>query len=767
MGGIGKTTLAETIYHRLSSKFEASCFLKNVREKTEQPDGLDCLQKKLLSEIFKEEGLSIRSTAVRNRLSRTKVLIVLDDVSSPTQMQLLAGDRLRYGTGSRIIVTSRDRDTLRQTVKEDNIYEVKVLKPDDALQLFCSHAFKNNTTRRTNYEELAKKTVDYARGVPLALTVLGSLFFNCKSKEDWENEFNKLKQYPSEDIQKVLRISYDRLGKYEKEIFLDIACFHKGKKVNEVKRMLDVRGFFATTGIRILIDRSLISIDSKEWVGEVIEMHDSLQEMGRTIVQEQCIKDPGKRDRLFTKEDVYRVLKSNTETPIVEAILLSSWYESEKQPLKFKLMSNLIMLIGLTFRILDRKSAASLDLPDSLRYFYWWGYPLESLPSKFLPENLVELHMPYSEVKKLWKEDQRLVNLQVLDLQGSRNLTEVPNLSGSLKIVDIHLSGCKRLVEIPWYFQDLDRLTHLRLQGCTSLKYLPEMPGNIKYLDLSESGIKELPQSVWSHEKISYLNISHCRDLEKLPSNMCKLKVSGSFNLDGCASLTEFSELPKDITKLSLVHRYRLVSLPTNICKLKYLKELDLSSCFKLENFPKIVEPMEHLESLNLSETAVQELHSSIEFLHALKRLELHGCKRLSSIPKSICKLKYLNELDLSDCFKLENFPEILEPMEHLEFLNLSKTAVQELHSSIEFLPALKILKLRFCRSLSRIPKSICKLKYLEEFDLYWCSKLKNFPEILEPMDHLESLNLSGTAVQKLHPSVELHPALQPMEDFW
>ncbi|XP_048435659.1 disease resistance protein RPV1-like isoform X3 [Pyrus x bretschneideri] len=717
MGGIGKTTLAETVFHKLSSKFKASCFLKNVREKSEQPDGLDCLQKKLLSDIFKGESLSIESTIVRRRLSRTEVLIVIDDVSSPMQMQRLAGDLQRYGTGSRIIITSRDKDTLRQIVEEENIYEVEVLKSDDAFQLFCLHAFKNNTTRRTDYEELSKKIVDYARGVPLDLIVLGSLFFNCQSKEEWEDEFNKLKRFPRQDIQKVLRISYNRLEENEKQIFLDIACFHKGKEVSEVERMLHVRGFFATSGIRNLHDRSLISIYSDKWVRKVIEMHDSLQEMGRTIVQEQCIEDPGKRSRLFTNEEIYRVLNSNMESPIVEAIFLK-WHKSEeRRPWNFKLMSNLRMLFVHNSQIIDFKPTTSVDLPDALRYLDWLGYPLESLPSKFSPENLVELHMPWSRVKKLWKEDQRLVNLQVLDLHGSIDLTEVP-----------------------------------------------EMPGNIKYLDLSYTGIKELTQPVWSHEKISYLNISHCGDLEKLPSNMCKLKVSGSFNLDGCTSLAEFSELPRDITKLSLIDCNKLVSLPTNICKLKYLKELNLSGCSKLENFPKILEPVEHLESLNLSGTTVQELHSSIEFLHALKILDLHGCKRLSSIPKSICKLKYLEKLDLSWCPKLENFPEILEPMEHLESLNLSGTTVQELHSSIEFLHALKILDLHRCEGLSSIPKSICKLKYLEELDLSWCPKLENFPKILEPMEHLKSLNLSGTMVQELHSSIEFLHALKILD---
>ncbi|XP_050145714.1 disease resistance protein RPV1-like isoform X3 [Malus sylvestris] len=712
MGGIGKTTLAEAIFGRHSSKFEASCFLKNVRENSEQAGGLDHLEKTLLKEILMEEVMPVRSTLVRERLSRTKALIVLDDVSSSMQMERLAGDGLGYGSGSRIIITTRDRGTLGQTVEEDNIYEVEVLKPDDALQLFCSRAFKNNSTLRTDYKESAEKVVHYARGVPLALTVLGSLFFNCKTKEDWEDEFNKLKRFPSESIQKVLRISYDRLETNEKEIFLDISCFYKGWPVQEVERKLDVRGFFGTVGVRILIDMSLISIGSN-FGRETIEMHDLLQEMGRRIVQEQCIKDPGKWSRLFNDEDVYRVLKSNTETPNVE-VIFANCSEIQERPLKhadFKKMSNLIMLS------LFGQLTCSLDLPDSLRYLNWLKYPLESLPSNFCPENLVELHMHNSKVKKLWKEEQILVNLQVIDLSYSDYLTEVPNLSGSLKIVHINLCGCGSLVEIPWYFQHLHKLTHLRLGRCTSLKYLPEMPGNIQYLDLKYSGIKELPESVWSNENISYLNISHCTDLDKLPNNRCELKVSDVLGIESCTSLGKFSELPRDISKLSLFGFTRLVSLPTNICKLKHLEELNLSGCSKLENFPKILEPMEHLKSLNLSATAVKELPSSIEFLPALKRVQLQGCKRLSSIPKSICKLKCLEELDISGCCMLRNFPEILEPMENLKSLNLSRTAVEQLYtSSIEFLPALKNIELEGCNKLSCISKSM--LKYVKRPDL-------------------------------------------------
>ncbi|XP_050140848.1 disease resistance-like protein DSC1 isoform X1 [Malus sylvestris] len=656
MAGIGKTTLAEIVFHRLSSKFEACCFLRNVRENSEQPHGLDHLGKTLLKEILKEEALSIRSIFVRERLSRTKVLIVLDDVSDSMQMERLAGNRLQYGTGSRIIITSRDRSILRQTVEEDKIYEVEGLKPDDALQLFHSRAFKNTPT--IDYKELAEKAVDYAGGVPLALITLGSSLLNCKSKEEWEDELNKLKQFPNENIQRVLRLSYDRLGRNEKEIFLDIACFHKGKHVEYVKKMLGIRGFFAAVGIRVLIDVSLISIDLAQ---EIIEMHDLIQEMGCTIVHEQCIEDPGKRNRLFNDEDVYRLLESNTGTPFVQAILIKCW-QIEKRPLKradFKMMPNLVMLIVVYSEHFGNYSTVttSLDLPNSLRYLYWNRYPLKSLPSNFSPENLVELHMPDSLVKQLWKEDKRLVNLEVINLQYSSDLTEVPNLFGSPKIGHINLRGCESLVEIPSYFQHLNKLTYLDVGSCTSL-----------------------------------------------------------FSL-------------------------------TNICKLKSLKELDLSRCSKLESFPEIVDPIEHLESLILNKTAVQELHSSIKFLPALKRIKLNGCKRLLSIPKSICKLKYLERLDLKWCSIFYKFPRILEPMEHLNFLSLEGTAVEKLPSSIGNLVGLETLDLGMCKNLKVVSRSIYNLTNLKILSFYACQKLKKLPSNSVGLLSLEVLNLSRSGI--------------------
>ncbi|XP_050146179.1 disease resistance-like protein DSC1 isoform X1 [Malus sylvestris] len=508
MGGIGKTTLADVVYHRLSSKFEACCFLKNVRENSKGKDGIYNLRNKLLSKILGDENTnidtpSIGSELLKERLSRTKVLIVLDDVNDSRQLELLVGDDLKFGVGSRIIITTRDRSLLDEKVDDDKIYEVKGLKHDGALQLFHLHALKNKSPT-TVYTEFSRKVIDYIQGIPLALKTLGALFRRCNTEEDWDEELNRLKKFPSEKIQNVLRLSYDGLEENEKECFLDIACFLKGADVYTAKRILDSRGFFVT-GIQILIDKSLISISETNY----LEMHDLLQEMGRTIVREQCRDEPGKRNRLWAADDVYQVLENDTGTSTVQCISFdtSNITRLELCGSPFKKMSNLRFLMihdphlrveynyGFDFGSklvkyllyvprFGKRYNNNLDLsqglqslPNSLRYLYWQEYPLKSLPTKFSLQNLVELRLPYSFAgKKLWSKNQNLGNLKVIELCFCKHLTEVPDLSRSPKIEHIDLYGCTKLVRIPSYFKHLDKLRCLNLGWCTSIKFLPELP---------------------------------------------------------------------------------------------------------------------------------------------------------------------------------------------------------------------------------------------------------------------------------------------------
>ena len=292
MGGMGKTTLALEIYKRISRKFEASCFIANVREKTKN-QGLVYLQKQLLSKILMEKEINIWDVyegidIIWCRLRNKKVFIVLDDVDGEKQFEALAGNHNWFGAGSRIILTGRDSHLL-QRKGVDAIYTIMGLNDDEALELFSWGAFKK-THPEESYMDLSMDFVNYAKGLPLALKVLGSLLFGKKMNE-WKGALNKLKSEFDENIMNILQISFYGLMDTQKGLFLDIECFFKGENK-------DCIGDNPDYNIGVLMEKSLITISDHG----TLWMHDLLQEMGQEIIRRESPKKLNRRSRLWSDE---------------------------------------------------------------------------------------------------------------------------------------------------------------------------------------------------------------------------------------------------------------------------------------------------------------------------------------------------------------------------------------------------------------------------------------------------------------------------------
>ena len=105
-------------------------------------------------------------------------------------------------------------------------YEVKELDQDEALELLSMHAFQSNKPKE-DYLELANRDIQYAGGLPLALVVMCA-DLNGRTKPQWRSIVDKYERIPNEEIQKILKISYEGLDENKKDIFFDIACFFKG-----------------------------------------------------------------------------------------------------------------------------------------------------------------------------------------------------------------------------------------------------------------------------------------------------------------------------------------------------------------------------------------------------------------------------------------------------------------------------------------------------------------------------------------------------------
>ncbi|KAK7350582.1 hypothetical protein VNO77_09358 [Canavalia gladiata] len=113
MGGLGKTTAAKVIYNQIHRKFENRSFIENVRKVCEKDSrGHIRLQKQLLYDILKTKvkihSIAMGTTTIEKRLCGTTVLIVLDDVNNFDQINALCGNRTWLGSGSVLIVTTRD-----------------------------------------------------------------------------------------------------------------------------------------------------------------------------------------------------------------------------------------------------------------------------------------------------------------------------------------------------------------------------------------------------------------------------------------------------------------------------------------------------------------------------------------------------------------------------------------------------------------------------------------------------------------------------------
>ncbi|KAL3739697.1 hypothetical protein ACJRO7_021028 [Eucalyptus globulus] len=422
-GGIGKTCLAKALYNALFRKFEGACFLANVRETSKDSRGLVTLQETILNDILLPQqrlevsNVDVGSNLIQRRLGRKKVLLILDDW---------------FGNGSRIIVTTRDKQLLTcHRIDQDHVYKVEALSNSEAHELLSKHAFQTHQIRT----DLVDGALKYAKGLPLALEVLGSSL--CDTTEDvWESTIKKLSRNPDKDINNVLKVSFDGLDENEKEIFLHIACFFKGWAREHTKKVLDSCDLETIVGFDILIKRSLIRIE-----GGILQMHDLIQAMGMDIVNRECRDDPGRRNKLWLYDDVVDVLSRDMGDCAVKAIVLALPEPTEMRinPDDFTKLRRLRLLI---LHNVHSSFQGPICLPSELRWFEWPGCAHENPKFSASPKKSVGLNMSKGNITEVLKQFKAFQNLKYINFShcdyktlktylilSANNITTLPSIN--------------------------------------------------------------------------------------------------------------------------------------------------------------------------------------------------------------------------------------------------------------------------------------------------------------------------------------------------
>ncbi|GMI78998.1 hypothetical protein HRI_001569100 [Hibiscus trionum] len=395
-------------------------------------------------------------------------------------------------------------------------------------------------------------------------------------------------------------------------------------------------------------------------------MHDLLQEMGRKIVREKSIEEPGKRCRLWEEEDVHHVLTKNTATKVIEGMIIDNKRESNK-------MLNLnvgVILKMKKLRLLKVLCLSKCDelkyLPNELRLLDWMGYPLRFLPPSFQPDNLVALLLPYSRIEQLWMGNIPLYKLKVLNLKGSENLIKTLDFTTAPNLEILVLEGCIRIAHVHPSIGVLLRLKLLNLRSCTSLKNLPTKIGivSLETLILKDCrNLTSLPSSIGGCKCLKTLDLSGCCKVEDLPENLQQVELLEELDL----SETAIGKPPSFIFQLKSLKVLSLNRLkgPSSSSKLAP----NLPSLFKIfqrgriESVPLMLHSLSGLSFLrdlklrncNLCEG---DIPSDISCLSFLEKLELAG-NNFISIPVFLAGLSRLQYLGLSNCRELKSVPDI------------------------------------------------------------------------------------------------------------
>ncbi|KAL3733908.1 hypothetical protein ACJRO7_023285, partial [Eucalyptus globulus] len=695
LGESGARSIAVT--DEICGQFDDGCsFLNDVKENSEN-NGLIYLQRRFLGDILQEDNVGIGddhigANMIKKLVRDKKVLLILDDVDKKEQLEKLAGDLEWFAPGSRIIITTRDKHLLIKYGVND-IYKAEELSFDEALQLFSWKAFRSNHLP-TEFKELAKQVIRYAGGLPLVIDVLGS-FLDEENLLQWESALASLKECPEGEIFNRLRMSYDGLRQNEKEIFLDIACFFKGKKKPYVTEVLDNCGFYADFGINTLAQRSLIKIvDNRLW------MHDLLQEMAWKIVHLESPQEPGKRSRVWLFEDICHILSKNSGTGKVKAIVLQSG-DHRTMHLNGESFTNMTNLRLLDVRAIHLSSGFK-HLSNELRLLTWDNYNLRSFPPSFLPKNLVKLHMQDSLLCSLSRGEKVLEKLKVINLNGSELFMETPNFIYVPNLETLIFKGCKALSQVHPSIGNLERLCLLDLGECENLTGLPDSVGNLRSLkDLNLSGcsnLEELPESIGGLECLEELDISETA-ITHLPSSLTSLKNLRKlrFHVSKGRQQIFWRTLMRTLRKALNSRCPRLPSFSG----LSSLTELYMSGCNLLDGeIPNDIGCLPSLRSLNLAQNSFTTITASIEHISDLQSLIINRCKKLEVLPR-------LPESTMvvaaEDCLKLERIsnPFIIctAPDSGFYFLNCSSLLPQDLDLTLQQKYSLSLLHYIFCCS--------------------------------------------------------------------
>ncbi|MED6212047.1 hypothetical protein PIB30_079420 [Stylosanthes scabra] len=178
MGGIGKTTLAQLIYHddKLKEMFDFRGWVC-VSEEFDVVKVTKAIIEAITSIPCNLTDLNLLQHELKEKLSRKKFFVVLDDVwkENYDDWNMLLKPFQKGVKGSKILITTRSKK-VASVVETVSPHELRLLSHEDCWLVFSKHArLSTASMENPTLVKIGKDIIKKCDGLPLAAQALGSL----------------------------------------------------------------------------------------------------------------------------------------------------------------------------------------------------------------------------------------------------------------------------------------------------------------------------------------------------------------------------------------------------------------------------------------------------------------------------------------------------------------------------------------------------------------------------------------------------------------
>ncbi|XP_027177725.1 putative late blight resistance protein homolog R1A-3 [Coffea eugenioides] len=653
MAGLGKTTLANTVYHRMQNSdcrrfhIYAWCTVSQSYNKHNLLAQILCSIHHGSPAKYLNKDENDLAEEVRRVLLRNRYLIVLDDLWDIEAWNLLERSFPNDANGSRIILTSRIHSFPLKHASEP--YHLRLLTDTESWALLRNKLFgKEGCTPTLN--EVGFQIAKNCKGLPLTIVLVAGILATTE-QDCWKEVAETLSSSRiavAEQCKRTLELSYSNLPSHLKPCLLYFGAFPEDEDV-PVRKLIwlwTAEGFLQKTEgkgsedvvdeyLMDLVQRSLVMVTRQRSIGgaKACRIHDLIHEFCvKKAKEESFLQISDGENNLFTltgPHNLHRLCIYNTEP---KKLKNSKVFFPNLRSLLFFVKWKVVpyfptgVLLFKLLRVLDLGNF-SFKLGN---FSFKSGFPMEVV---------LLVHLRYLALSRIFSVPSEIANLSRLE-------TFLVTASG-------------RNVGLPITIWNIQTLRHLCI---TSSQHGFSFPADslagspdLKHLETLSLAIDSSSQNL---RKI-LTKLPSIRRLKCVPSSSSRNWIPVLDGLSGLKSLKVNNLVPSRVKfplylkKLTLAYTHMPWTEISTIGKLPSLEVLKLRhKAFVGEKWEMKAGEFLNLRFLELSRLDLRSWTATSDNFSRLEKLVLHQCSKLKEVPSCLGECSNLEMIKLKRCCK-------------------------------------------------------------------------------------------------------------------